>query len=103
MVVGAVGQDRRPCTADGSGRLQLRQERLIAIDDLDDVGARLTLNVHDDRRRRRSSRPPASSSRRRRSTSATSDRRTGAPFSIGDDQGLDMSLPSRADRWHRWS
>ena len=57
MVVGAVGEhvhvDRRR-----QRRLQLRQQRLDAVDDLDDVGAGLALDVEDDRRRRRSSRRP---------------------------------------------
>jgi len=38
---------------DGGGKPghDLRQERLDAIDDLDDVGARLALDAEDDRRR----------------------------------------------------
>ena len=39
------------CTEDGRVLLQLRQERLDAVHHLDDVGARLPLDVDDDRRR----------------------------------------------------
>ena len=38
-------------TADGMLLRQLRQEVVDAVDDLDDVGARLALDVHDHRRR----------------------------------------------------
>ena len=38
-------------TAAGSVEAMLRQQRLDAIDHLDDVGARLALDVEDDRRR----------------------------------------------------
>ena len=49
-----------------SDALQLRQQRLDAVDDLDDVGARLPLNIDDDGRRCRSSTPPAARSPRHR-------------------------------------
>ena len=46
-------------TDEGKRALQLRQQLLDAVDDFDDVGAGLALDVDDHRRRRRSSRPPA--------------------------------------------
>ena len=76
---GAVGQDG-DVDRGRQRRLQLRQQRLDAVDHLDDVGAGLALDVEDDRRRRRSSRRRAWCSRAPSTTSPTSDSRTGAPF-----------------------
>ena len=42
----------RTSTAGGSVDMNLRQQRLDAVDDLDDIGAGLALHVEDDRRRR---------------------------------------------------
>ena len=55
---GAVGE-HRDLDRGRQGALQLRQQLFDAVDDLDDVGARLALDVDDHRRGRRSSRPPA--------------------------------------------
>ena len=85
MVVGAVGE-HRDVDRRGQRGLQLRQQRLDAVDDLDDVGAGLALDVQDHRRACRSSRPPAARSRRRRSTSATSASVHRRAVAVGDDQ-----------------
>ena len=79
MVDGAVGQ-QRDVDRGGQRRLQLRQQRLDAVDHLDDVGAGLALDVEDDRRRRRSSTPRGATFSAPSTTSATSDSRTGAPL-----------------------
>ena len=46
------------CTDAGSEACKLRQQLLDAVHDLDDVGARLPLNVENHGRHGRSSRPP---------------------------------------------
>ena len=71
---------RTTSTAAGSEALQLRQQLLDAVDDLDDVGARLALDVEDDRRRGRSPRQRGATFSAPSTASATSYTRTGAPF-----------------------
>ena len=63
---GAVGEDRN---LDGSRQagFQPRQQRLDPLDDVDDVGPRLPLDVDDHGGLRRPSRPPAAGFRCRRS------------------------------------
>ena len=46
----SIGEDRH-LHRRGQRRPELRQQRLDPIDDVDDVGARLTLDVEDHRRR----------------------------------------------------
>ncbi len=65
-----------------AGRLavQLRQQLLDAVDDLDDVGAGLALDVQDDRRRLVGPGQRAGVFSAPSTTSATSLRRIGAPL-----------------------
>ena len=79
----AVGQ-HRDLHRRRQSALELRQELLDAVDDLDQVGAGLALDVDDDRRRDRPSTRPAGRSRRRRSPSATSESRSGRAVAVGD-------------------
>ena len=67
-------------TPAGSAACSCGSSALIAVDHLDHVGARLALDVEDDRRRRRSPRPPSRTFSAPSTTSATSDSRTGAPL-----------------------
>ena len=67
-------------TDGGSEALELRQQRLDAVDHADDVGARLALDVDDHRRRLVHPRRLLARSRRASITSATSESRTGAPL-----------------------
>ena len=89
------------CSVVGQARRELRQQRLHAVDDLDDVGARLALHVDEHRRQRRSPRPTS----RRFSAPSTTSRDVAQPqrraVAIRDDQSPGRPAASGADRWRR--